>query len=65
MRRYRGTFDVFVGEPSLVQKKERLSQSNVGKNVRGGLWVSSVCFWHSEALLEAVVKQALVTRHFG
>ena len=39
-------------------------------NVRGGLRVFSVYFWHqegwtprNEALLEAVVKQARVTRH--
>ena len=48
--------------------EERIAQAWV--NVRGGLCVFSVYFWHSEgwtsrneALLEAVVKQAKVTRH--
>ena len=48
--------------------EERIAQARV--NVRGSLRVFSVYFWHSEgwtprseALLEAVVKQARVTKH--
>ena len=47
--------------------EERIAKARV--NVRGSLRVP-VCFWHSEgwtprseALLEAVVKQARVTKH--
>ena len=53
---------------SIPGNEDRIAQSWV--NVRGGLWVFSVYFWHSEgwtpwneALLEAVVKQANTTRH--
>ena len=53
---------------SIPGKEGRIAQAWV--NVRGGLRVFSVYFWHSEgwtprneALLEAVVKQAEVTRH--
>ena len=48
--------------------EERIAQARV--NVRGSLRVFSLYFWHSEgwtprseALLEAVVKQARVTKH--
>ena len=57
-----GTIDSITGN------EERIAQAWV--NVRGGLRVFSVFFWHSEgwtprneALLEAVVKQAQPTRH--
>ena len=53
---------------SISGNEGRLAQAWV--NVGGGLAGFSVCFWHSEgwtprheALLEAVVRQAEVTRH--
>ena len=53
---------------SISRNEGRIAQAWV--NVRGGLRVFSVYFWHSEgwaprneALLEAVVKQANTTRH--
>ena len=53
---------------SIPGNEGRIAQAWV--NVRGGLRVFSVYFWHSEgwtpmneALLEAVMKQAKVTRH--
>ena len=53
---------------SIPGNEGRIAQAWV--NVRGGLRVFSVYFWHSEgwtsrneALLEAVVRQAKVTRH--
>ena len=58
---------VFVAVDQAVNE-ERITQARV--NVRGSLRVFSVYFWHSEgwtarsaALLEAVVKQARVTKH--
>ena len=53
---------------SIPGNKGRIAQALV--NVRGGLRVFSVYFWHSEgwtprneALLEAVLKQTRTTRH--
>ena len=53
---------------SLPGNEGRITQARV--IVRGGMRVFSVCFWHSEgwtprkeALLEAVLKRARVTRH--
>ena len=46
------------------------NEARIAPNVRGGMRVFSVCFWHSEvwtprneALLETVLKQARTTRH--
>ena len=53
---------------SIPGNEGRIAQAWV--NVRGGLRVFSVCFWHSEgwssgneALLEAVLKRARTTKH--
>ena len=45
---------------SISGNEGRMAQAWV--NVKGGLRVFSVYFWHSEVLLGAVVKQAKTTR---